>query len=156
MARKTEICYINYYVSGSAACQVEPFDYRKKKAVKLPKQRRQKRIVLYVDPMAVLGIVVAFTMFILMIAGAVRLSLITDKAERMGSYVSSLQAQNEALRDTYEAGFDLDEIRQIAEARGMIPIEQAQQVQIRVSVPEDPRQPSVWENFLTFLTGLFA
>ena len=155
MARQTEVRYISYYMVGSAACQVEPFDYRKKE-VKLPKQRKNKKIVLYLDPMAVLGIVVAFTMFVLMIAGAVRLSLLTDKAEQMGNYAASLQVQNEQLRDTYEAGFDLEEIRQLAEARGMVSVDQAQQVKVQVSVPQEVQEPSAWENFLTFLTGLFA
>ena len=156
MARETEVRYISYYMVGSAACQVEPFDYRKKKEVKLPKQRKNKKIVLYVDPMAVLGIVVAFTMFVLMIAGAVRLGIMTDKAEQMGNYAATLQAQNEALRTTYESGFDLEEVRQIAQARGMVSVAEAQQVQVRVSVPQEVREPSAWENFLTFLTGLFA
>ena len=156
MARETEVRYISYYMVGSAACQVEPFDYRRKKEVKLPKQRRSKKIVLHVDPAAVLGIVVAFTMFVLMIAGAIRLSIITQKAERMGDYVATLQAENEQLRATYEAGFDLEEIRQIAEARGMVKAEQAQQVQVHLSVPQEVQAPSAWENFLTFLTGLFA
>ena len=155
MARETEVRYISYYMVGSAACQVEPFDYRKKE-VKLPKQRKKKRIVLYVDPMAVLGIVVAFTMFILMIAGIVRLSLLTNEAQRMGDYAATLQVQNEALRETYEAGYDLEEIRQIAQARGMVPVEEAQQVQIRLRVPPQVEEPSAWESFLTFLTGLFA
>ena len=156
MARQTEVRYISYYMVGSAACQVEPFDYRKKKEVKLPKQRKNKKIVLYLDPMAVLGIVVAFTMFVLMIAGAVRLSILTDKAEQMGNYAASLQVQNEQLRATYEAGFDLEEIRQIAEARGMVSMDQAQQVKVHVSVPQEVQEPSAWDNFLTFLTGLFA
>ena len=155
MARQTEVRYISYYMVGSAACQVEPFDYRKKE-VKLPKQRKKKKIVLYVDPMAVLGIVVAFTMFVLMIAGIVRLSILTNDAQRMGEYAATLQVQNDALRQTYEAGFDLEEIRQIAEARGMVSMDQAQHVQIHVSVPQEVQEPTAWESFLTFLTGLFA
>ena len=155
MARQTEVRYISYYMVGSAACQVEPFDYRKKE-VKLPKQRKKKKIVLYVDPMAVLGIAVAFVMFVLMIAGIVRLGVMTHKAEVMGNYAATLQEQNTELRKTYEAGFDLEEIRQIAEARGMVPVAQAQQVQVRLRVPQQVEEPTAWESFLTFLTGLFA
>ena len=32
----------------------------------------------------------------------------------------------------------------------------AQQVQIRVEIPETTEEPTVWESFVTFLTGLFA
>lgn len=154
MARKTEVCYISYYMAGSAAYQVEPTP--RKKHVKLPKQRRKKRTVLYLDPMAILGILVACVMFVLMIAGTVQLSITNKQADRMASYVTTLQAQNEALRTQYEQGYDLEEIRQIAQARGMIPISEAQQVHIQVSVPEEVHEISAWESFVTFLTGLFA
>jgi len=154
MARQTEICYINYYVSGSAAYQVEQKPVKQK--AKLPKMRRQKKIVVHIDPMATLGIFMACVMFVLMIVGAVRLGSVQQQSELMSSYVSLLQDETAQLRATYEQGYDLEEIRQIAEARGMIPIEDAQQVQIRVEIPEVTEEPTVWESFVTFLTGLFA
>ena len=154
MARQTEICYINYYVSGSAAYQVEQKPVKQK--AKLPKMRRKKRIVVHVDPMATLGIFVASVMFVLMIAGAVRLNSVYQQTEQMSNYVSALQEETAQLRVTYEQGYDLEEIRQIAEARGMIPISEAQQVQIQVDVSEETQEPTAWESFVTFLTGLFA
>lgn len=154
MARQNEICYINYYVSGSAAYQVEQKPVKQK--AKLPKMRRKKRIVVHVDPMATLGIFVACVMFVLMVVGAVRLGAVRQQAEQMSNYVSQLQNETAQLRAEYEQGYDLEEIRKIAEARGMIPIEDAQQVQIRVEIPEMTEEPTVWESFVTFLTGLFA
>ena len=154
MARETEIRYISYYMVGSAAYDVEPRSI--KKEVKLPKQRRKGKIVLHVDPMAVMGICVAFVMFVLMIVGAVRLGIAQKQADRMANYVVSLQAQNAELREEYERGYDLEEIRQIAEARGMIPISEAQQVSIQIVLPETAKEPTAWESFVTFLTGLFA
>lgn len=154
MARQAEIRYVNFYMAGSAAYDIEPRPI--KKEVKLPKQRRKGKIVLHVDPMAVLGIFVAFVMFILMIVGAVRLSIAQKQADRMAHYVHTLQVQNAELRAEYQKGYDLEEIRQIAEARGMIPISEAQQVHIQVVVPEEVEEPGIWESFVTFLTGLFA
>ena len=154
MARQTEIRYVNFYMAGSAAYQVEPRFV--KKEVKLPKQRRKGKIVLHVDPMAILGICVAFVMFILMIVGAVRLGIAEKQANQMTNYVHTLQAQNAELRAEFEQGYDLEEIRQIAEARGMIPISEAQQVSIQLVVPEEVKEPGAWESFVTFLTGLFA
>ena len=154
MARQTEVLYVNYYMSGSAAYNVDPRPF--KKEVKLPKQRRRGKIVLHVDPMAILGICVAFVMFILMIVGAVRLGLAQKQADQMANYVQVLQAQNEQLRAEYENGYDLEEIRQIAEAKGMIPVSEAKQVSVQLIVPEVAKQPSAWESFVTFLTGLFA
>ncbi len=154
MARQNEICYINYYVSGSAAYQVEQKPVKQK--AQLPKMRRKKKTVVHIDPMATLGICVACVMFVLMIAGAVRLGSVQQQSEQMSSYISLLQDETAQLRTTYEQGYDLEEIRQIAEARGMIPISDAQQVQIRVEIPEVTEEPTVWESFVTFLTGLFA
>ena len=154
MARQTEVCYINYYVSGSAAYQVEQKPVKQK--ARLPKQRRQKKIVVHIDPMATLGIFVACVMFVLMIAGAVRLNGVQQQAERMSNYVSYLQQETEQLRATYEQGYDPEEIRQIAETQGMVSAENAQRVEITVEIPEEIQEPTIWESFVTFLTGLFA
>lgn len=154
MARQTEVCYINYYVSGSAAYQVEQKPVKQK--ARLPKQRRQKKIVVHIDPMATLGIFVACVMFVLMIAGAVRLNGVQQQAEQMSSYVSYLQQETEQLRATYEQGYDPEEIRQIAETQGMVSAENAQRVEITVEIPEEIQEPTIWESFVTFLTGLFA
>ncbi len=155
MARKTEILYINYYMSGSEAYQVESKPIIKNTGVKLPKQRKPKKIIVPVDPMSVLGILVAGVMFVLMIAGAVRLGNVQNQTQRMSEYVQTLRQENVQLRQTYEEGFDLEEIRQLALAKGMVPAEQAQQVQITLQLPQEEQPISPWENFLTFITGLF-
>ena len=154
MARQTEVCYINYYVSGSAAYQVEQKPVKQKAT--LPKMRRQKKILVHIDPMATLGIFVASVMFVLMVVGAFRLNSVNRQAEQMNNYVLSLQEETAQLRNTYEQGYDLEEIRRIAEARGMIPISDAQHVEILVEIPEETQEPTVWESFVTFLAGLFA
>ncbi len=155
MARRAEIQYINYYMSGSAAYQLETNPIKKNHAPQ-PKKRNQKKIVLHIDPMALAGIAVALVMFVLLIAGVVRLCAVQQQANQMRAYVVQLQQENANLHETYKAGYDLEEIRQIALARGMIPASQAQQVQLQVTLPETPQEPTAWENFVTFLTGLFA
>jgi len=93
---------------------------------------------------------------VLMIVGAVRLSNAQNQAQRMSQYVVSLQQTNAQLRSTYEQGWDEEEIRQIAEARGMIPASEATKVTVSLNVPQQEKTPSAWESFVTFLTGLFA
>ena len=59
----------------------------------------------------------------------------------------------------YREGYDLEEIREIALAMGMVPMEQLETVQISVPVveaEEQAQEPSGWEAFCTFLAGLFA
>jgi len=155
MARTTEVRYINYYVSGSSAYYVEPKPLPKKKAA-LPKQRRQKKIVIHVDPVATMGILVAAVMLVLLVVGIFRLGAAQREAERMSEYVTYLQEQNVTLREQYVQAYDPEEIRQIAEARGMIPASEAQVIQLQVSVPQQSQEPTAWDSFVTFLTGLFA
>ena len=50
----------------------------------------------------------------------------------------------------------LDEIEKIAQAMGMVPQSQIPQVEIEVNVPQQESQPTAWESFFAFLTGLFA
>ena len=156
MARKAEVRYINSYIAGTAACKPEYRPTQPMKEAKLPKHRRQNKIVIPVDPAATAGICLAVVLLILMIVGAFRLADAQRQVSEMEAYVSRLQVRNEELDETYRAGFDPEEIRQIATAMGMIPMEQAQQIHVAVTVPEPEAEPSVWSAFLTFLTGLFA
>lgn len=154
MARKTEIRYINCYTAGSAACKLDFSPVQKD--VKLPKQRKKKKLVICVDPIAVTGILVACVMFVLMIAGVCRLADTQKQAQQMSAYVQRLEEENVQLRATYEAGYDLEEIRQIAEAKGMIPISQAETIYIPAAPPAPQPEPTFWDNVLTFLSGFFA
>jgi hypothetical protein len=64
-----------------------------------------------------------------------------------------------ALQNKYDSSYDLEEIREIALAMGMVPMEQLETVQISVPVveaEEQAQEPSGWEAFCTFLAGLFA
>ena len=55
MARQPDIQYINAYVSGNIAYQMDVQPARKKR-VRLPKPKAKKQMVLHVDPVAVLAI----------------------------------------------------------------------------------------------------
>ncbi len=154
MARKTEVRYVNFYTAGSAAYQYDP-QPKKQVVLPKPKTRRQKKIVLRLDPVVAVGVCVAFVMLIMMIVGLFQLGAAQQQAKQMERYVAVLQDKNEDLDDTYRSGFDPEEIREIATAMGMIPVEQAQRVYISVPA-ETAEEPTVWENIYTFLTGLFA
>ncbi len=152
MARQTPIQYVSFYSAGSAAYQIDPQPI-KKKQVALPKPRRAKRRVVYVDPVAIMGIAVAVVMLVVMVAGVVQLGAAKHQEKVLSQYVSALQEENAALEDTYYAGFDLEEIRQIAIAKGMIPVDQAQV--LYVSAPEAPEKET-GGSFWAFLADLFA
>ena len=69
MARKSDIQYVQFYMDGSAARQLELEPRRPKKKLQQPRPRRQKKIVLHVDFIAVAGMLVAGVMLLLMLTG---------------------------------------------------------------------------------------
>ena len=156
MARKNEVQYVNFYTVGSAAYKVEPAVEQNTKKAQLPKPRKAKRIRIYLDPMAVLGTVVAIVMLLMMVNGMVKLHDVRQQEARMEAYVQQLQQENAKLEEQYHAGYDPDEIYEIATAMGMIPAEKAQHVSVQVTLQEPEDAASGWENFCKFLAGLFA
>ena len=155
MARKLDVEYVNFYMAGSSALAFDPVPAPKKKAA-LPKPRRRKKIRVFVDPVTLIGGVLAVVMLIMVICGCVQMNEVKQQQAQMQAYVDKLQTENAGLQAEYEAGYDLDEIYQIATAMGMIPADQAQQLQVQVMVPEAEAQLSGWESFCMFLSGLFA
>jgi len=155
MARINPVQYVSFYTAGSAAYQLDPAPVHKKKA-QLPKLRRRKRIVVRLDPVAALGVVVCMVMLVMMISGLVQLGEIRAREAKMEAYVQTLQEKNAQLEQTYREGYDLEEIREIALAMGMVPGSQAEHIQVSVNEPITVQEPTPWENFCMFLTGLFA
>lgn len=157
MARKAEVRYINFYSAGSCAYKVDAMPIpQKKQTVPMPKQRKRKKILIHVDPVAVAGVFLAFVMLIMMVIGLFQLSSAKQQTAQMQSYVLQLKEQNTVLDAQYHAGYNPEEIRLIATQMGMVPIEQAQHIQITVPVAEPVEKPTVWETVYTFLVGLFA
>ena len=155
MARQPEIQYINAYVSGTMAYQLEE-PVRKKKRVSLPKMRKEKKTVIAIDPVAIGGIVVAVAMLVLLLVGFVRLQDARAEVLALENYVTALEQKNEELQDTYAAGYDLAEIEKIALAMGLVPSSQVEHLTIEVMIPQEATEPTAWESFYAFLTGLFA
>lgn len=154
MASKPEIRYINAYVSGNIAYQIE--QPARKKRVRLPKPRQEKKTMIAVDPIAVGSIVVAALLMVLLVVGFVRLQNARAEEIALEKYVLSLQQENQQLKEAYASGYDLEEIEKIALAMGMVPASHAQQISLSVTVPEEIPEPTAWESFYAFLTGLFA
>ena len=155
MASQTDVRYINAYVSGSMAYMTQPKPVRKKIAV-MPKFRIEKELVIAVDPVAIFGIVVAVAMAIVLLIGFMTLNQANEDARAMEAYVTTLQEQNTQLQDTYDSGYDIEQVRQIALAMGMVSAEDVPHISVAVNVPQEEAQPTAWETFCTFLTGLFA
>ena len=153
MARQFDVQYLGGYMDGSAARKLEM--PKPRTAPRKKRNARNKRIVVYVDPLAILGILVAGIMMVLLVAGVVNRMEARQELARMDAYVQSLRQENIALEEEYEAGYDLDHVEQTALALGMVPMDQIQRVSIHVPQPVEP-EPSGWEQIRVFLAGLFA
>ncbi len=155
MAKQSDVRYINHYVSGSLAYRQEEKSRRKSNA-KLPKLKPNQKIVIPVDPLAMIGIVLAFVLMITMIVSVVHWNQAQKETAALKNYVAALQEENLRLQDTYKSGYDPDEIREIALNMGMIPADQATHIQMQVVVPQVEEQPEGWAAVWAFILGMFA
>ena len=157
MANKPEIRYINYYTSGTAAHKVEPQPLRQKKP-RLPKPRaaEKRELVLQVDPVAVAGILVAAVLILLMAVGVTRLYERQEQVRVAQQYLELLKDENYLLQQSYKNGYDLEEIEKYAIAMGLVPKDTLSQNTIHVVLPKPQEEPSTWENFWSFVKGMFA
>ncbi|MBE6934013.1 MAG: hypothetical protein E7462_03065 [Ruminococcaceae bacterium] len=155
MANQPQVRYINAYVSGNVAYQPEKKPQRKQSA-QLPKARRPKVLKIYVDVVALGGILAAAVLSVMLVVGLVQLSQAKAEEQMLTSHAATLQAENQQLLDTYTSSYDLEEIREIATAMGMVPIEEVPHLQVPVTVPQTEQAPTAWESFWAFMVGLFA
>ena len=156
MARKNEILYVNFYTDGSAARKVAPA-FPAAQPRKKPVVKRQEKIVIHVDPVAVCSFVVAVVMLVMLSVGLTGLQNARAEAMAMEAYVNSLHAENQRLTEEFYQQVDLESVEKTALALGMVPRQQVQSTPIVVSVPqEDVANQTFWAQLTAFLTNLFA
>lgn len=154
MARRPDVQYVRYYTDGSAARQLEPKTPRRKP--QLPKVKQQPKQVLYIQPMAIAGVLLSVVMLVMMITGSVQLYHAQQEKQAMEEYVRQLSRENIIQRAEYEEGLDLETIEKSALALGMIPETEAKKITISIPVMEIVEEPGFWEKTVLFLEGLFA
>ena len=152
MARQFDIQYVSF-TDGNAARKIAPVSPWK--IAKLPKINKNKKIVLNIDPVAIVGMVTAVIMLVMMIVGVLQLREAQQQTAAMESYVESLREENIQLMTAYQEGYDLEEIETMALALGMVPNTQVRTVRMDVPVVAEENS-SPWEQVWIFLTGLFA
>jgi cell division protein FtsL len=154
MAQRTDIRYVQYYTGGSAARKLAPV--APLQTMRLPKAKKQKRITVCIDPVAVASICMALVMAVLIVVGLVQLNSARQEVQTMSQHVQTLQSENAQLQQTFTEGYDIQQIERTAHALGLVPVEQVQHVTVRLPQLEEPVEPTPWERFTTFLVGLFA
>ena len=154
MAQRTDIRYVQFYTDGSAARKLAPV--APLHTIKLPKVKKQKRITIAIDPIAFASLTMALVMTVLIVVGWVQLNNIKQEVQTMTAYVEVLQAENVQLQNTFLEGYDIEQIERTALALGMVPKEQVQHISVQLPEMIEQPEPTTWERFTTFLTGLFA
>ena len=154
MARNTTERYVRYYTFGSTAAKL---DRRERKAALPQYKTPEKRKPIAVDPIALVGSAVAILLAVLMIVGFAQVAHTSAQVKKLETQVMTLELEQEQLRQKYESGYDLEEIRVAAESMGMIPAEDA--VRVRVELPAETVQIetlSWWDSMLLSLRRFFA
>ena len=154
MARKTTERYVRYYTFGSTAAKL---DRRERKAALPQYKTPEKRKPIPVDPVALVGSAVAVLLAILMLVGFAQVAHTSAQVKKLETQVMTLELEQEQLRQKYENGYDLEEVRAAAESMGMIPVEEA--IHVRVELPAESVQIehlSWWDSMMLSLRRFFA
>ena len=154
MDRKPDIQYVGqFYIHGSEALELAR-EQGKAAKTKLPLSRRRKIQKVYVDPVALIGIAVSVVMLVVMVVGAIQLSRAWTEYEQMETYLKKLHEKNTFLEHSYRSGFDLDDIAEKAVALGMIPVSEAENRQVLITMPVEEPEMTWWDEVVWFLDGL--
>ena len=158
MAQRLPIEYVRFYTEGSAAKKLDVVVPVQKPMLAEPyiKAAPIKRKKVYVDPLAIFGVVVAICMMITIFVGVQNLRKTQDDLVAMERYVAHLRQENAVWKDKYADAYELEEIERTALALGMVPAEQVTHHTIVLDAPAEEPEPGFFENIGTFLTGLFA
>lgn len=149
MAVKPKIEYIGeYYSYGSEARKL------KRNPVVLVSDVRLKKRTVYIDPVALAGIVIAAVLLVSLAVGSVIFYRQWHRNAELNTAVLTLKQENSNLRYRYESGFDREEVRLKAKSFGMIPAEEAQTRFITVHMPAPKARKSAWEDVVWFFSGL--
>lgn len=157
MAQKPKIQYVGqFYVHGSEARALQLEEERKKAKARRPLARLQQVELIYVDPVAVVSIVVSLVMLATMLTGALALKEDWAEYEQMATYVSYLNKQNAELEKEYRAGYDLADIESKALALGLVPRDQLVNRTVTVTMPVEEPQPSRVDMIRQYFEDMFA
>ena len=157
MVRKPDIQYVHeFYVHGSEARVIELKPRRRTPKTELPQTAPDKTIRIGVDPVALCGIVVAVAMLVMLAVGFTQYIDVCNRNQAAMNQVIELQNRNIEKRIQYEEGYVLSDIEQKAQSLGLIPVAEAEVILINPVVPVREPEPTVWENIVWFMDGLFA
>ena len=152
MDQKPVIQYVGqFYVYGS---EVQARKKKEKKSLLPRAPRAEVQHCVYVDPVAVCGIVVALLMLVVLAVGAFQLRAAMQQYNAQSEQLSAIKRENARLEHLYRTSLNLEAVQAQAEKLGMVPAEELEHRELVVTVGQTPEEPTAWENFLWFVKGL--
>ena len=156
MAAKPEIQYVGqFYVYGSEAKKLEPKRHERKRTAVLEQPKIEQTRVISVDPVALIGLVVAAAMLVCLAVCAMQIGETWQEYEAVTDYMAQLMMENASLKHEYVNSYDLAEVEATALALGMIPATEANTIILPVHIPTAEAEPTFWEDLVWFAQGLF-
>ena len=153
MDQKPEIQYVGqFYVYGSEVQAEKKKQQKKNQLPKIPKLTREHYI--YIDPAAVCGIVVAALMLVVLIVGAFQLRTAMNEYNRQSEILSSIRRENARLEHQYRTSLDIDAVQKRAESLGLVDSSEVEHTSVRVTVPVQKKEESLWDRIKWHLKGL--
>lgn len=154
---KPDIEYIQkYYSYGSEAKVVEFKPVYRKPKTQLPKPKKEQVTKILIDPVAFCGLMVAIVMLLVMVSGIIQFDLACEEYRIVHDQLTELRDKNVELNHTYITGYDLAEVEAQALAIGMVPVDQVKTIRVNVTVPVAEPEPTLWDEIVWFVSGLFA
>ncbi len=158
MTEKAKIQYVGqFYVHGSAAKKLDIKKQFRLPKTTLPLFRPNKANVRYFEPVAVVSIVMALVLVCTMAFGMLQVKQDWDEYQEMSTHLNSLRAKNAELHRKYRDAYDLEAVRAKAVGLGMIPVEEAQHMTIKLTPPSHEPEPEMsWvQEAMLFWEGLW-
>ena len=154
---KHNIEYIQKFYSYGSEAKVVEFKpvYKEVQRPALPKQEKAPVTTIFIDPVAFCGLMVAVVMLVVMLAGIIQFNVVSQDYAIMENYLMEVREENIILNQRFSAGYDLEEVEQAATTLGMIPVEQARTIRLNVVTPQRESEPTLWDDMVWFLSGLF-
>lgn len=155
MAQKPEIQYVGqFYVFGSEVPKQEPKSQKSK--VKLPELHLERFQKIYINPVALGGVLIALVLLGFLISGAFHLRDTRVAYDQVKNQLTELKRENAQLYHTYHTSYTLEDIRDQAERIGMVDAQEAERFTVFFSPPQEEEEYTAWDDFLWLLSGLFS
>ena len=152
---KTESRYIQFYTAGSTAQELVPVLRPQDQTEDRPRRKRQP--ILYIDPVAILGMVTAVVLTVCLLVAFGQYKQAKEQYEYVYSYNCTLKQEYKDLQKTYAKSYNKEEVRMEAVLMGYVPSSQLKHVTIKAEKPAPiPEEPGALEQAWIYLTELFA